>query len=141
MIDRIYPRILLAGAILLGHALVLAELRTFTSLPRATAVLQPEGSIITVQIIVQSPQWHQVPLPEVVLQSAHLENALQAIQFKDDVEDELAGIIAPASAPRLSRYQSVEPGFFARRAHLVPGHPMTVVLAVEVREDWHRRFC
>ncbi len=47
----------------------------------------------------------------------------------------LAAVVSPASAPRLARVQSVDPGSFARRAHLQPGRPFTVVLRVKVMED------
>ncbi len=134
LMRTIAPRCLIGGSILLVHLVLLSA---FTSLAfRARDVDRtgaPAEFIATAQIIVQAAEWDKVPLPEVRLDSVPVDvNAPRLVQFDGSDQDELAGIIAPASAPRLARFQSADVTDFARRAGVLPGHPVTVVLTVEV---------
>ena len=136
VLARAPSRLLITGAIVAAHvAIITLGLRAL--LPTRTARADVRGEFFTTaQIIVQSQMWDKVPVPEVTLDSPVIEDSsLKLVQFDDSVEDELAGVIAPASAPRLSQFQTVGVSEYARRAHILPGHPVTVVLVVSVRED------
>ena len=128
-------RLAIGGIVFALHCAIVAA--AFT---RSTDSVLPTRAqtefISTAQIIVQSETWDRVPAPDVQLQSVMLsERNLKQIQFAESLEDELAGVIGPASAPRLSRFQTADVAMYARRAHVRAGHPVTVVLIVNVLED------
>lgn len=97
----------------------------------------PSRSFVTVaQIFVESPQWNKVPAPVIDLDGAPIDlNALKLVHFEDSEQDSPAGVIGPASAPRLRRFQSVDVQDSARCARITRGHPITVVLTVRVGVD------
>lgn len=127
-------KILIGAAIVAAHALALSVVvRPRTDRSGRT---QPVAFVSTAQFIVQSSAWDRTPIPEVTLDTPRVESSsLEVVQFDTSVEEELAGVIAPASAPRLSRFQVADVTAYARRAQVAAGHPRTVVLAVEVGED------
>jgi len=128
------PKILVAVLIVAAHLALLGPLAHFTRRPVVT--VDEPTFVATAQIIVQSPQWDKVPLPRIELDGVPVDvNALKMVQFDDADQDALAGIIGPASAPRLARFQYSDLQDFAQRAGLQPGHPVTVVLTVQVDAD------
>lgn len=75
-----------------------------------------------------------VPLPDMQAVRAVPDlDVLEAIQFEDPEDD--AQILAPASSPRLLHVQSVSISTFARKAGVLPHKPVTVVLAILVKDD------
>jgi len=115
------------------HAAILPSILVPTHPSRSDVdSLQPMSWI---QLTVQPESWDKLPTPEVTLQNPHLEATLAQIRFDDPIEDELAGFTGSSSAPRLSRFQRVDVREYARRAHVQPGKPATVVLVVRVGED------
>jgi len=130
----IRPRLLIAGAVAAGHVALLGQL-AFVAPREAAGNGAPEFLAIA-QIIVQAPHWDKVPLPQVDFDTVPVDtDALKLVQFDDAGEDPLAGVIGPASAPRLARFQYVDVRDFAQRAGVRPGHPVTVVLSVQVTPD------
>jgi TonB family protein len=76
-----------------------------------------------------------VPLPDIQLAVPSLDtDVLEVVNFEDSVQ-EAAVVVGSASAPRLSRLQSVSSEVYARKAGVVPGHPATVVLTILVSEE------
>ena len=129
------PKLLTAGLVLGVHLLLLAGLDHFAS-HRLQRVSAPAEFYAIAQIIVQSPKWDTVPAPPMEMESVPVDvNGPRLVQFDDAEDDSLSGVIGPASAPRLSRFQSVDVGDFARRAAIMPGHPLTVVLSVQVSAE------
>ncbi len=128
-------KILMAVLIVGMHLVVLGLFARFDA-RRQSADMNASEFIAPAQIIVQLPQWDKVPAPEVDLDDIPVDqNALKLVQFDESDQDALAGIVGPASAPRLSRFQSVDVQDFATRAGIAPQHPVTVVLSVQVGED------
>ncbi len=127
-------KVAIAAAIVAVHALALSVvLRPATDWSERG---RPVVFVSTAQFIVQSSTWDRTPVPEVNLETPPAElSSLEVVQFDTSVEDELAGVIAPASAPRLSRFQTADLAVYARRAQVVAGQARTVVLAVQVSED------
>ena len=126
---------LIAGTVLALHCAIVATAFTWSN-HSATQREAQTDFIASARIIVQSDTWDRVPAADVPLQSPRLTGpALQQIQFTDSIEDELAGVTGPMSAPRLSRFQTADVAQYARRAHVRAGHPVTVVVMVNVSED------
>ncbi len=124
---------LIAVAILGAHLCVLGLILDPSTDQRSARTGQPKEFVATAQIIVLSPTWDKVRLPEVELDSVPTDlNALKMIQFDDPDQDQLTGIVGPASAPLLRRFQSANVQEFAQRAGILPDHPVTVVLSVRV---------
>jgi hypothetical protein len=129
------PKLVIAGLILGVHFLLLGSFDHLAFRQPGPASVSPEFYAVA-QIIVQSPQWDKVPAPDVEMESVPVDvNGPRLVQFDDSEDDPLSGVIGPASAPRLSRFQSVDVGDFARRAAIMPGHPLTVVLSVQVSAE------
>jgi TonB family protein len=124
---------IIGGIVLVAHVLVLSLARVAQRAPEDVA--RP-AEPVSAQLIVQSETWDRVPAPQLRLEAPpRIETSLREIQFVDSVEAELAAISGPASAPRLMRYQTADISNYARRAHLLQGHPVTVILLVNVLED------
>jgi TonB family protein len=131
---RFFPlRALAGGAVILAHATVLAVL--VSSTPARYRHWKAEGEPRTViDILDESGGLDSLPLPDIKLAAPKLTtDALEVVNF-DDSEDE-STVVGSASAPRLSRLQTVSPEVFARNAGVVPGHPATVVLVILISED------
>jgi TonB family protein len=131
---RPYPlRLLPGGAVILVHATIIAVLLGSTSAQQSS--WKGGGDPTTVIEILDEPHvFDTVPLPDINLALPSLAtDALEVVNF-DDSEDESA-IVGSASAPRLSRLQTVSSAAFARNAGVVPGHPATVVLAILISEE------
>jgi len=129
------PKIVIAALMLAGHILLFGSFVHFGSSQLPASAQAPEF-IVPTQIIVQLSQWDKVAAPEVDLDDVPVDfNALKLVRFDDSDQDVLAGIVGPASAPRLSRFQSVDVRDFAQRAGIAPQHPVTVILSVQVGED------
>jgi TonB family protein len=128
-------RALVAGAVLLGHLMLVVPL-ALRSAAHLGPVPSPSQVVMAAQIFVQSTDWDRVPVPQVPLETLPTpEPSLTQIQFTDSLEDESPGVTGPASAPRLSHFQTADVTTYARRAHVRAGHPITVVLVVTVGED------
>jgi TonB family protein len=131
-----FSRILVIGAIIVGHALLVELFMNLDTHPRSHSNLQADVQITAAQFVVQSVDRDGVPLPEVQLDTVPVGlNDLKLIQFEDPDQYDLSSIVGSASAPRLARVQEVQAVDFARRAHIELGHPKTILLSVEVRED------
>lgn len=93
---------------------------------------------LTTFIIDETATQDKVPVPEVTVEVPKLDpNSIRLIQFESGEWGDTSGIVAPASAPQLARFQPVNPRTFARRAGLAPGESASVVLLVEVLRDGH----
>ena len=131
----IHPNLWVASLILAIHLLLLGAFDHFAS-RRVEHPDSTEEFYAVAQIVVQSSAWDKVPAPEVEMEAVPVDvNGPRLVQFDDSEDDPLSGVIGPASAPRLSRFQSVDVGDFARRAAVMPAHPLTVVLSVQVDAD------
>jgi TonB family protein len=122
----------MGGGILLAHLLVVG-LAVSGNSSRSTE--RPPVFVTFGQIFVQSESPDRVPLPLLTLDAVNVDSQLSQIQFDDSIEEDLGAVIGSVSAPRLSRYQSVDLSVYARRAEVLPSHPVTVILAVSVLED------
>jgi hypothetical protein len=134
--DTCSAKAAIAGAVLALHIAALGGIlrAEFESAPAGAAT--SETVFATTQIIQQQQARDKLPLPDLqFITPTHSLTALQEIRFDDSIGEELAAVISPASAPQLARVQSVGSVSFARRAHLLPGHAVTIVLRVEVMED------
>jgi|HubBroStandDraft_5_1064220.scaffolds.fasta_scaffold02101_2 TonB family protein len=126
-------KLLAGGAVVLAHATVVAVLvgSTFT---RSLSWKEDAEPATVVEVLEESRGLDTVPLPDIKLAMPSLETATLAVVNFADSEDESA-IVASASAPRLSRVQTVSSAVFAHHAGVVPGHPATVVLAILISEE------
>lgn len=131
-----WPKSAIAGAILAAHIAALGDIFWKESTEEPSSGAPSETMFATVEIIESQVVRDKVPAPDLQLVTPSLSlSALQEIQLDDSIEDELAAVVSPASAPRPARVQSADPVSFARRAHLQPGKSFTVVLRVKVMED------
>jgi TonB family protein len=87
--------------------------------------------------IVEDPDTRDtVPVPEVkLLQPRSALDSIRMVRFTSADWGDISGVIAPASAPQLSRFQPVDPAVFARRAGLAEKQPASLVLTIEVLPD------
>ncbi len=132
---RPYPlRLLPGGAVILVHATIIAVLLGSTSAQQSS--WKGGGDPTTVIEILDEPRGvDTVPLPDIKLAIPSLDtDALDVVNF-DDSDNEEGVVVGSASAPRLSRLQTVSSAAFARNAGVVPGHPATVVLAILISEE------
>jgi TonB family protein len=126
----------IAGAVLAIHAGVLGGILRTESRKAPAGAATSETVFATAEIIQLQQARDRLAVPDLQLITPVLSlAAVQEVRFDDSIEDELAAVISRVSAPRLARVQSVGSALFARRAHLLPGHAVTVVLRVEVMED------
>jgi hypothetical protein len=134
--NKWWPKTAIGGAILAAHITVLGGIFWIESKEGPSHASASETVFATAEIIELQDARYKVPAPDLELVNPALPvTAPQEIPLDDSLEDELAAVVSPASAPRLARVQSVDPASFARRAHLPPGRPFTVVLRVQVMED------
>ena len=126
-------RMLAGGAVILAHATVLAVLVSSISARNWSWKRGGEQTMV-VEILDEPRGLDTVPLPDIKLATAPLATeALGAVSFEDS-EDE-PSVVGSASAPRLSRLQTVSSEVYARNAGVMPGHPATVVLAILISEQ------
>jgi hypothetical protein len=134
--NRWWPRTAIAGAILAAHMTALGGIFWIESREVSSDASTSETVFATAEIIQLQDARYKVPAPDLLLVKPALPvTAPLEIPLDESIEDELAAVVSPASAPRLARVQSVDPASFARRAHLPPGRPFTVVLRVQIMED------
>jgi TonB family protein len=129
------PKVPVLTVVLVVHAVIL----TGALRPQSRSVasdVEVDALATQAQIVAENRRWDRVPAPDVQLKSVPLEFAgLLKINFDDSVQEELAEVTGPFSAPHLARVQSADPRTFAQRAHLPPRSTVTILLRVEVRED------
>jgi hypothetical protein len=117
------PRWPIAIAVGVGHAAALALLLGPGVRGRSDDQVANETVVTTASLIIEekhSPV--KEPAPEITLASPQIHpTALQEIEFISDEWGDVSGVVAPASAPQLSRFQPVEAATFARRAGLGGG--------------------
>ena len=131
-----WPKAAIGGAILAAHMTVLGGIFWMESEEVPSYAPTSEAVFATAEIIQLPDARYKVPAPDLQLVNPALAvTAPEEIPLDDSLQDELAAVVSPASAPRLARVQSVDPATFARRAHLPAGRPFTVVLRVQVMED------
>jgi TonB family protein len=126
-------KLLAGGAVVLAHATVLAVL-VGSTLTRSLSWKGDAEPATVVEVLEEPRGLDTVPLPDIKLAMPSLETATLAVVNFADPEGESA-IVASASAPRLSRVQTVSSAVFAHNAGVVPGHPATVVLAILISEE------
>ena len=127
-------RVLAGGAVILAHATALAILVSSTSARPWSwkGDVEPKTAI---EILDEPRGLDTIPLPDIKLAVPSLDtDVLDVVNF-DDSDNEEGVVIGSASAPRLSRLQTVSSAVFARKAGVVPGHPATVVLAILISEE------
>src|ERR1700722_18096471 len=127
-------RVLAGGAVVLAHAAALAILVGSTPARHWSwkGDVEPTTAI---EILDEPRSLDTVHLPDIKLAVPSLDtDALDVVNF-DDSDNEEGVVVGSASAPRLSRLQTVSSAVFARNAGVVPGHPATVVLAILISED------
>lgn len=128
-------RVSVGAAVVLLHALAVSSItsRGTTTHPRSS---DPIVEIFESTVIFQPPARDTVAIPEVRLSAIELNpTALRMVQFEDPDDAALGEIVAPSSAPRLRRTQTVDMSAFARRAGLIAGQAKTVILIAEIGED------
>jgi TonB family protein len=89
-------------------------------------------------VVEQSNDTDVVATPEVKLTTVKYNvGELTQVRFEDAEQGDVAGVVATASAPRLTETcaQVCDPVRFAEEAGLTPGQSVTVVLVIEVLAD------
>ena len=95
----------------------------------------PETPVL-LGVVLEEHRADPLPLPEVISVSPVIRlSPLQAVDFVAEEWGDISGVVAPASAPQLSRFQRVTPSTFAREAGLLAGQTASVVVTVEVLAD------
>ncbi len=123
-----------ASAIVITHSVLLAWFLN-TGLQRRD-LETPVELAITAEIIDEGRGRDAVLIPEVTLARPRLAlNTITLIRFESADWGDVSGVLAPASAPQLSRFQRVNPATFAHRAGLAAGQPASIVLTIEVLPD------
>jgi len=126
-----------ASAVLITHVMALASLMNWST--RSARVLDDAKvtpAAISAFIIDEQRAGGSVPIAEVVLDTPKIDfNGITQIQFESAEWGDISGVVAPASAPQLSRFQPVRVETFARRARLPAGQVASIVLTVEVLPD------
>ena len=129
-------RAIFALLVLAVHAAVLTSISGVLFGERGRSTVESEPTWIEAEIIFQSPSWDRIPAPEVQLEHPRVEmGALKLIQFDDPDPDALGKVVGSASAPKLSRFQSVAIERAATLAGIPTGHSETVIVVVEVLPD------
>jgi hypothetical protein len=127
--DRCWSRVAVAVAVGSFHAAAVKPVFDpgFRSPQRIS-----ENAFAAAEIIGTFETWDKIPAPDLQLKTVTVDlAALRQVEFDDSVQDELAEVTAPASAPHLARVQSVDPATFARRDKLPPGVALTILLRIE----------
>jgi TonB family protein len=123
--------------VVIAHVTVLGSLTSWTTQgARERAPQDQYPAVITGFIIDDSRPRDRVPIAEVVLSTPKIElQSITEVQFESAEWGDISHVVAPSSAPQLSRFQPVSPSQFARRAGLAAGQAASVVLTVEVLPD------
>jgi hypothetical protein len=93
---------------------------------------------IMAYVVEQSTDMDFVAVPEVKLAYVSLNvDELTQVRFDDAAQGDVTGVVATASAPRLTETcaQVCDPTQFAADAGLAPGQSVTVVLVIDVLAD------
>jgi TonB family protein len=101
-------------------------------------VAQETQEDITTYIVDELPSLDTVPFPEIKLTESTIEvTELSQVNFEDAEQGDISGVVAAASAPRLTTAcaHSCNPSQFARAAGLRLGEVVTIVLAIDVSAD------
>jgi TonB family protein len=109
----------------------------FQGVPRSDPVRAIASAIIA-SVIEQPNDMDVVPMPEVKLTPVRYDvSELTQVRFEDAEQGDVGGVVATASAPRLTETcaQVCDPSRFAASAGLTPGQTVTVVLVIEVKAD------
>jgi TonB family protein len=133
---RMYWRMKLVagGAVVLAHATAIALL-VGSTFARPSSWKGDAKPATVIEILDQPRRLDTAPLPDITLAVPALKvDALEVVNFEDSDSEE-GVVVGSASAPRLSRLQTVSSAVFARNAGVMPGHPATVVLAILISEE------
>ena len=126
----------IAAAVLVAHVVALALITRSTHF-RDDIQFPQEPPVATAGFIIDKPRiTDTVPIPEVTLDLPRMNSrSIRLIQFESEDWGDISQVVAPSSAPQLSRFQPVDPAILARQAGLAPGQAASVVLTVEVLPD------
>jgi TonB family protein len=126
-------RLLVGGAVILAHAGALAVLVSPISV-RHWSSKEGVDPMKVFEILDEPRGLDTVPLPDIKLAVPSLDtDVLEVVNFEDSLQE--AAVTGSASAPRLSKLQTVSSEVYARKAGVVPGRPATVVLAILISEE------
>ena len=125
----------IATTVAMVHVAVVAFLANLAIHVQRDASFPSEDPTMVV-FIAEQPTRDVEPIPEVALATPRTTlNAITMIQLESEDWGDISGVVAPCSAPTLSRFQPVSAAAFARRAGLRQGQAASVVLTIEVLPD------
>jgi TonB family protein len=105
--------------------------------PKSVGASNATAAMIDYFILEQS-DLDVVPMPEAKLVPfKYNQSELTQVRFEDAEQGDIAGVVAAASAPRLTEAcaRVCDPARFSADLHLAAGQSATVVLVIEVRPD------
>jgi TonB family protein len=132
----VLARLVAAGLVVGSHVYALKLVAGCRNeLVIANAAVQPGPTLVVAQLTSRKLDGYLEPVSEASLQNVPVEvTALTSVEF-DSHDEDLTGIVGPASAPRPSVHQSVDTRPFGRCAGLQQGESATVLLIIEVRSN------
>ncbi len=123
----------MVAAVVFMHAVALGALTEVTRSGRDPHGVQHTPPVITGFIIEERPTRDTVEIPEAFFERPNVQlQTITQVQFESGGWGDISQVVAPSSAPQLSRFQPVDPASFARRAGLTAGQVASVLLTVEV---------
>lgn len=126
-----------AAGVAIVHGAVLSWLLVaHVAIDSRLAIPGESPVVMAASIVEESRARDTMLIPEIALNSPQVErSSIRMIRFESEDWGDISGVVAPSSAPQLSRFQPVDAAAFARRAGLAPGQVASVVLTVEVLPD------
>jgi TonB family protein len=136
--SRAWSNVLLGAVISCLHVLVCIYVMGFFGDVRRADVIRDVPSASVAYVVNQPIDMDVVPMPEVNLTTIRYDTTeLAQVRFDDAEQGDTEGVVAVASAPRLTQTctQVCDPARFAANVGLVIGQTVTVVLVIEVLAD------
>ena len=124
----------MVAAVVIMHAVVLGPLSGIARSGRDPHGVEYTPPVVMTGFIIEElPILDTVEIPEAFFERPNVQlQTITQVQFESDEWGDISQVVAPSSAPQLSRFQPVDPASFARRAGLTPGQVASVLLTVEV---------